>query len=524
MARRSKAKLFSAHSRGAIGARLRKLIIISAIGCVSFVTILILGYSQLMSYLQGDSFRQKAAETMQQASGAAAVEINGNFNIQGNRISTDGIRISSFRNIPEASASRISAELNRTALFSRKLHLYKLSMEEASLSIQTTENTSPQPQQKKSPAKKKKKGQSAALTSTRNFTPKLQNIELEIFECRDTDLKLQHHDDIYQLLGANVSATPAPKIGPQAWQINAENARLHTPFSFLRDSSIKSATVVYNADKANVTECRIMLTPGEMRVKAHYDMKAGAWSADLQVNKGDMHRILNDDWKKRVTGKLYGRMQLIGNGGDITSATGSFTMQDGILEGLPFLSQLPIGNTYPYRSIELEKAECQILYPGNSSKTQDAWLIDKINISSRDGALLVRGHVLIGKDKSLGGTLTIGIPKNTLAALPLSQEELTSKLFTASGDDAAYLWLNMNLHGTLEHPQEDLSVRIATLAGKKLSKLLKEIPKGTASTLLNTLLQKNSEQQEAPAEDTAEPSNLPSKVIDAAGSLFQSLF
>ena len=82
----------------------------------------------------------------------------------------------------------------------------------------------------------------------------------------------------------------------------------------------------------------------------------------------------------------------------------------------------------------------------------------------------------------------------------------------------------MNLHGTLEHPQEDLSVRIATLAGKKLSKLLKEIPKGTASTLLNTLLQQNSEQQEAPAEDTAEPSNLPSKVIDAAGSLFQSLF
>lgn len=526
MARRNKAKLFSAHSRGAIGARLRKLIIISAIVCVSFIAILILGYSQLMSYLQGDSFRRKAADTMQQASGAAAVELSGNFNIQGNRVSTDGIHVSGLKNIPEASASRISAELDRTALFSRRIHLYKLSMEEASLSIQTAAAPATQrpAQQKKTTVPKKKKSKSTSQAAGKQFTPKLQGIELELIECRDTDLKLQHHNDTYQLLGANVSATPAPKIGRHAWQINAENARLHTPFSFLRDSSIKSATVVYNADKANMTECRIMLTPGEMRVKAHYDIKAGAWSADLQVNKGDMQRILNDDWKKRITGKLYGRMQLIGNGGEITSATGSFTMQDGVLEGLPFLSQLPIGNTYPYRSIELEKAECQVLYPGNSSKIQNAWLIDKINISSRDGSLLVRGHVLIGKDKSLGGTLTIGIPKNTIASLPLSQEELTDKLFTASGDDAAYLWLNMNLHGTLDHPQEDLSVRIATLAGMNLSKLLKEIPKGTASMLLNTLLQQNSGQQDTPDEDSKEPSELPAKVIDAAGSLLQSLF
>lgn len=526
MARRSKAKLFSGHSRSDISARLRKIIIISAISCVSIIVILILGYSQLMSYLQGNSFRRKAADTMQQASGAAAVDIAGNFNIQGNRVSTDGIHISSLKNIQEASASRISAELNRSALFSRKLHLYKLSMEEASLSIQTGAAAVSQatPQQKKTVDSKKKKAKKPSQASTDKFTPKLQGLELELLECRDTDLKLQHHDDVYQLLGANISATPAPKIGKQAWQINAENARLHTPFDFLRDSSIKSATVVYNADKANMTECRIMLTPGEMRVKAHYDLKAGTWSADLQVNKGDMHRILNDDWKKRVTGKLYGRMQLIGNGGDITSATGSFTMQDGVLEGLPFLSQLPIGNTYPYRSIELEKAECQILYPSNSSKIQDAWLIDKINISSRDGSLLVRGHVLIGKDRSLGGTLTIGIPKNTLAALPLSQEELTGKLFTASGDDAAYLWLNMNLHGTLDNPQEDLSVRISTLVGKNLSMLLKEIPKGTASSLLNTLLQQNSGQQDAPAENAPEPSDLPGKVINSAGSLLQSLF
>ena len=197
MARRNKAKLFSAHSRGAISARLRKLIIISAIVCVSFIAILILGYSQLMSYLQGDSFRRKAADTMQQASGAAAVELSGNFNIQGNRVSTDGIHVSGLKNIPEASASRISAELDRTALFSRKIHLYKLSMEEASLSIQAAAAPATQrpAQQKKTTAQKKKKSKSTSQAAGKQFTPKLQGIELELIECRDTDLKLQHHND-----------------------------------------------------------------------------------------------------------------------------------------------------------------------------------------------------------------------------------------------------------------------------------------------------------------------------------------
>ncbi len=508
-----------------MNARFRRVVIILSIVVLSIIVLLILGYSQLMAYLQGDDFRRKSAEVMQQVSGAATVDIEGNFRIDGNRVSTEGIRISRFNNIQQASASRISVELERSALFSRKLHLRKLNMEEASISLTTgsaEKNKSGQHTRKPKSGKTKKKNTSVAKADSK---PLLQDFELELFECRDADVKLNHNGSVYQLLGANVSATPAPRIGIQAWQLNAENARLHTPFSFLRDSSIKSATVVYNNNKANMTECRIMLTPGEMRVKALYDFKAGAWTADLQVNKGDMHRILNDDWKKRITGELYGRMQLTGNSGKIANATGSFSMQNGIVEALPFLSQLPVGNTYPYRNIELEKADCQLLFPFNSSKIQNAWLIDKINIRSRDGSLIVQGHVLIGADRSLGGTLTIGVPRNIMAVIPLSQEELTSKLFTANGGDDSYLWLNMNLRGTLDNPEEDLSVRIATLATSNLTSILKEIPKGSASSLLNTLLQQNSGKNTTPEQDTTtKPATSPENIINAAGSLLQSLF
>ncbi len=529
MARRNKGRLFSTHSRGAMNARLRRIVIVSAIVVASLIILLVVGYSQLMSYLQGNDFRQKMADAMRSSTGAARVDIASNLTINGNRISTEGASISQLKSIREAQVSRISVEIDRAALLSRRLHIHKLTMEEASLVLQTgTTATKAEPGKKTKPHRKHRRKPTTAAAAKMESSPlKLQEFNLEQLECRDADLHLTHNSSTYQLLGADITASPAPRIGTNAWQMTAENARLHTPFSFLRDSSVKSATAVYHNNKVDMTECRIMLTPGEMRVKAHYDMKPGNWSADLQVNKGDLHRILNEDWKKRITGELYGRLMLTGEKGGVATGSGSFSVQNGVLEGLPFLSQLPVGNTYPYRSIDIEKADCQIHFPYNGDTVKDAWLFDQINIRSRDGSFLVYGHVLIGSDRSLGGTLTIGVPKGIAAALPLVPEELTGKLFTAKGTDNAYLWVNMNLSGTLDKPQEDLSIRIATLAGQNLSRFLKEIPKGSAAELLNTLLQqKPAGQPDSPRNEAPGPpsGNIINDAANAAGSLLNSLF
>lgn len=515
-----------------MNARFRRICIAAVAFVIGLIFLLVLGYSQLFSYLQGNKFRQTLADGIHRASGAATVEINSNLSINGNRISVDGASVTGLKNIKEAKASRISTEINRTALFSRKLHLHKINMEEASLSVTTSSaGHSISSKSASQQEQKRKKSSANKKTDTASESPfNLKDVQLDLFECKDADLNLEHNGELYQILGANITALPAPRIGPGAWQLTAENTRLRTPFRFLRDSSIKSATLVYRNNTADVTECRILLTPGEMRLKAHYSLSKHRWSADMQVNKGDLHRILNDDWKKRVRGDLYGRLTLTGKSSEPVTATGAFSIQNGILEGLPFLSQLPIGNTFPYRSIEIEKADCQIIFPYDSAKIKKAWLFDKISMRSRDGMLLVKGHILIGADRSLGGTLTIGIPKTVTDSLPLAPEELTAELFTAIGNDDAYLWVNMNLSGTIDDPQEDLSIRIATLTGNKLSEMLKQIPKGNAANLLNLLLQQKPQQKEEAATQDSQPTaptksgDLINDAANAAGSLLQSLF
>ena len=509
-----------------MNARLRRIIITVGIAIASIVVLLIIGYSQLLSYLQGNDFRHYMADNLRKVLQAGSVEIHSNLAINGNRVSIDGASLSGMGSIQEARAGRISTEIDRAALFSRQIHLHKLSMEDASLSL-TTGSTQPKPARrtKSSKISKKKAVSQPAKSTGKPSPPAIRGIQVDELECKDADLNLLHNGNQYQLLGANVTATPAPRIGENAWQLNAENARLHTPFPFLRDCSIKSSTLVYHGQSVDVTECRIMLSPGEMRVKAHYDIKSTQWNLDMQVNKGNLHRLLNDDWKKRATGDLYGRLTLTGKGGATITGTGAFSVQNGVLEGLPFLSQLPVGNTYPYRSIELEKADCQVLFPYNSDQHRNAWLFDKINIRSRDGSLLVRGHVLIGTDRSLGGTLNIGLPRSIVLALPLPQEDLAQKLFTPSGDEDDYLWLNMNLSGTIDQPQEDLSIRISTLVGNKLLNILTP-SRRSASELLNILLQQKPEPAETTeTPDTDQKSASPLQdAANAAGSLLQSLF
>ena len=541
MAKYGKGKTFLSRSRWERSKLLRRVVIIGSSVLLLLIVLMIAGYFQLLNYLQGDAFRTRLTDGIQSGTRAGQVELLSNLHIDGSRISLDGVNVADMGHIQQANAGRTSTEINRAALLARKLHLRKLSVEDATLIYTTASapasdsennntrriNTIEQEQPQVSPSKESR------------FTP---NFQLDLFECKDADVHVTHNKKSYQLLGANVTATPAPKISKEAWQLVAENARFHTPFSFLRDSSIKSATLVYRSKGIDLTECRVMLTPGEMRAKAHYDLKRHRWTGDIQVNKGDIRRILNEDWKKRFTGQLYGRMVLTGDKKGFSTATGNLSVQNGVLEGLPLLSQIPIGNTRPYRTVDLDKAECQLLYPYNDDQLDNAWIFDEINISAKGGLLLVRGHVIVGDGGKLGGTLTIGVPEYVVDALPASRAELADQLFTAEGDEEGYMWVNMNLSGTIEHPKEDLSVRVAILVGRSLGDSMVKASAGAASTLLGKLLSQsrketdsstseepsNDEGEESDSYDVEDGEDTPDSPInnaaEAAGSLLRSLF
>jgi hypothetical protein len=83
--------------------------------------------------------------------------------------------------------------------------------------------------------------------------------------------------------------------------------------------------------------------------------------------------------------------------------------------------------------------------------------IKQIEIEA-EGAFYIRGTVLVDKG-SLSGSVQFGATRKYLEWLPRAEE-----IFARERD--GYLWTTVNLAGSLQKPQEDLSPRVAQLLKK----------------------------------------------------------
>lgn len=506
------------------------LVVLTVVGVL--LAALIVGWFQLLAHLQSESFRHTLCRKMQEATGAEQVSMDSNLRIHGETVAQRKLCINGMGAIENLSVERLSATVRRRALLERKLHIRKLTMEEGHISFRSgaalaapgTEATdfpkkdsstvTPQVEQ---PTDSATSQASAALSTSRDSGFSLRALELDFAECKDTNLNLHHGDKTYSLTGCSVTATPMSNS--KSWAIELENGRLHFPHTYLRDTNIKTATILCHEKSLDLAECRLMLTPGELHARAHYDSRAGSWSGILELHKASVARLLKDDWQKRLSGELFGKCILNGTNKGLSAAEGHLALRNGLLEGLPFLSELTIDNTRPYRSIELEKADCTLLYPYSAPERnlKKAWLFDKIDIVSRDSALIIRGHVIIADDGALGGSLTIGIPQHIADHLPLPSKRIHRALFNGHGE-AGYAWINLNLSGTVNDPKEDLSVRLSTL----LSSVLPELSTDSATDMLRRIFAPansdgpQSSTSQPPHEQPEQPADI---IINGAGEL-----
>ncbi len=437
--------------KGAPGSKGRKILIGLLAGAAVLGLLVALGAFQLLNWLQGDAFRRQLEQTIADKAQASEVHIPGNLNIDDELLSLPGLDLRRVDALQHAELKRIAATIDRSKLYSRILCIRKLSVEEATLQLDTAALGTPLP-----PARQEDAGFWSRFTPTSAI--------LHAFECSDADIGLKLDGDTYNLSGCNITAAPLHPTRMEEWQLTTENGRLHTPLPYLQNCSIKTATLLYTPKSTILSECRFMLSPGELRAKGSYHNTNGLWHLEIKANKANVERILSEDWKKRLSGELYGELKLNGSRNNLREAAGSLSLQQGLLEGLPILSKIPVGNTLPYRSLELEKAECRLSYPFSLPRynIRKAWLFDNIDVRARGGLLRVKGHVIVAEGGALRGTLTIGLPESVAAPLAKLHPTAASQLFNASGE-AGFRWLNINLSGTTTAPQEDLTVRLGAI-------------------------------------------------------------
>jgi len=181
----------------------------------------------------------------------------------------------------------------------------------------------------------------------------------------------------------------------------------------------------------------------------------GQWSRQspaefhAQLENLTLQPFLPEWWQARLIGALQGNLRYTQTAADVPGElTGELRLTNAKLEALPLLSQLDSFLGIPrFRQVPLKSATARIVR--TASRTE----LKEIDLDA-DGLLRLQGSVSVEAGQ-IQGALKLGIAASLLHWLPGSQ----SQIFANSKD--GYVWAPFELSGSVDHPVEDLSTRLA---------------------------------------------------------------
>lgn len=494
MARRKRNALFQKKGKSAAGSRGRKMLIWAASVLGGLFLLVIIGIFQLLSWLQGDGFRTTLEQKLSNKT-KSDISIPENLNIDGSTVRLPEFTAKHTGLVKKATAKRITAEVDRGQLLDNCLHITKMVVEDLNITLDTL----------KEPEKKYSSSEGSSFFS--RFTP--NHAVVDHVECTNAGANLTVRRSngksyVYSLKGCTFSATPDTKQKDN-WQVSIKNGRVSTPHAYLPDGNIKSAYLQYADKRASLTDCHIVLTQGHMDMTGFYQTDDKTWSANIGVGNADIKKMLNDKWQERLSSEISGSIKLTGKNKKLLKANGHIALHKASLKALRFIpgildipGQELLTNYIEenFTTVAIKEATCRISYPfsDSSRKIKEAWLFDSINIRTKDDILRVCGRVIIEQNGSLHGVITVGINKETVSdMLDITNGTLRTaittclpKLFNAEGEEGFY-WVNINLSGTNDDPQQDFSVRLQEIIKASGAEILLEQAANTAREGLNLL-------------------------------------
>ena len=211
------------------------------------------------------------------------------------------------------------------------------------------------------------------------------------------------------------------------------------------------------------------LTEGNFRLGENGKVTASGESArggNLQVTWEGVRTadVLTGEWRKRLDGILSGNALITFP----DRATGAFQLRDGRLENIPLLATVADFTGNPaFRRMPLQEIS------GDFDCDRGLLRIKNFSAESK-GLLRIEGVATLGQRGELEGHFQIGVTPQTLQWLPGSRE----RVFVNARN--GYVWTNLVVGGTLDHPTENLSARLATAMGNEViekgASLIKDTP------------------------------------------------
>jgi hypothetical protein len=177
---------------------------------------------------------------------------------------------------------------------------------------------------------------------------------------------------------------------------------------------------------------------------------SGEKRADFVFNWNDVpvREWLPQTWSGNFAGAAAGDLHWTGGDYKLASATiiGAVSIKGGRISDLKFLDTIAaVTKRSDLAQLDLDTCRAKFRWREGDCELSDI-------VIEESGKFRIEGTVSFS-DRSLGGTLQIGVTRQYLTWLPRPEEVF-------SWETGGYLWTTVHLSGTLRSPQQDLSPRL----------------------------------------------------------------
>lgn len=427
------------------------------------------GYWSLKSYLHSDAFRKLLSTTVSRLVGMEGEF--GPFRWDGLAVDTGSFEASGQGVMVSLHADRLRTEVNLSGV--RRgvwdLHGATVNHLEVKLDARSPDGMA-----------------GATATSSPGFSPTLPakpaktgwfptEVEVRDLDLRDVLVKALFKNGELRAEGMRVSLQHSGSHNSYRGEING--GRVTTPLPLLPEAELKRVRFRFRDGQVFITDVEAkVFESGRLEGSGEWNLPAQNYTFDGTVRDLKCSEIFNEDWSKRLTGKVASSVRLVKRDSGPASS-GTLTITNGVLTALPVLDVLAAyADTRRFRILNLSEAT-----------TAWRWQDDQLTLSelilASEGLVRLEGTITV-TDRVLDGRFRLGLAPGTLAAIPGAETEVFQP------GERGLLWTPLAVSGTLDDPREDLTGRLRAAAGGRMFEIIPEtgerVLKFTRSVLEDT--------------------------------------
>lgn len=292
------------------------------------------------------------------------------------------------------------------------------------------------------------------------------------------------HPGPWRLAGSALRVAPWQQ-GDASVLVTLENGVLETPVQLptllhpIR-LNLSSATLRLAADEMRLSTASLTWAQGgEVTARGHLRPSSRHWQVEATLAGIPLAELLSPDWKLRLTGLIEGDLRVLGSAAAEPTVEGQVRLKNAALTALPLLNQLAnFTRVERFKRLVLDVAEADVRAAGQTRR------FEKVVVESA-GLLRLEGDLTLQAGQ-MDGRFMLGVTPDALRWIPGAGQHV----FTSSypGAAAGMVWTPLRITGTVDAPQEDLTARILSGAGKALVDAPAQVLGKAGETLLTPVL------------------------------------